>query len=70
VLAGISPASVGGDMSLDPEFAEDPHDIGSIGRVGSIVGVPVSLTTDHVIIGINNALSVPAPGICTASRGG
>jgi hypothetical protein len=31
VLPGISPASVGGDMSLEPKLAEDPHDIRSIG---------------------------------------
>jgi hypothetical protein len=71
VLAAISPALVGGDMSLEPELAEDPQDdIGSIGSVGSIVGVPVSLTTNHVIIGTNNALSVTTPGICTVGRGG
>jgi hypothetical protein len=70
VLPGISPASVGGDMSLEPELAEDLHDIRSIGSVGSIVGVPVSLTADHVMIDTSNALSVNAPGICTVGRGG
>jgi hypothetical protein len=54
---------------LEPESAEDPHDIRSIGSLGSIVGVPVSLTTDPVIIGTSNALSVNAPGICTVGRG-
>jgi hypothetical protein len=57
-------------MSLEPEVAEDPHDIRSIGSVGSIVGLPVSLTTDLLIIGTSNALSVTAPGICTVGRGG
>jgi hypothetical protein len=69
VLPGISPTSVGGDMSLELELAEDPHDIRSTGSVGSIVGGPVSLTTDPVIIGTSNALSVTAPGICTVGRG-
>jgi hypothetical protein len=57
-------------MSLEPELAEEPHDIRSIGSVGSIVGVPVSLTTDPVIVGTSNALYVIAPGICTVGRGG
>jgi hypothetical protein len=70
VLSGISPASVGGDMSVEPELAEDPHDIRLIGRVGSIVRVPVSLTTDHVIIGTSNVVSVITPGLCTACRAG
>jgi hypothetical protein len=56
VLPGISPTSEGGDMSLELELAEDPHVIRSIGSVGSIVGGPVSLTTDPVIIGTSNAL--------------
>jgi hypothetical protein len=57
-------------MSLELELAEDPHDIRSIGSVGSMVGGPVSITTDPVIIGTSNALSVTAPGICTVGRGG
>jgi hypothetical protein len=54
---------------LKPELAKDPHGR-SIGSVGSIVGGPVSLTTDTVIIGTSNALSVAAPGIYTVGRWG
>jgi hypothetical protein len=70
VLSGISPASVGGDISLEHELAEDPHDIRSIGGMGLIVGVPVSFNTDPIIIVASNALSVTAPGFCIVGRGG
>jgi hypothetical protein len=56
-------------MLVGPEIAEDFHAVRLIGDVGSIVGVPVLLTTDHVIIGKSSALSVAAPGICAGGRG-
>jgi hypothetical protein len=41
-----------------------------IGAMGSIVGVPIILTTDHVIIAASSTMSVTAPVFCTAGRGG
>jgi hypothetical protein len=56
-------------MLVGMETAEDSHPVRLIKAVGSIAGVPVRLTTDPIIIGTNNALSVNAPGACTAGRG-
>ena len=57
-------------MLVGPEMAEDSHPVRLIIGVGSVVGVPVLLTTDRVIIGTSSALSVTTPGSCTAGRGG
>jgi hypothetical protein len=55
---------------VETETAEESHPVRLIGAVVSIVGVPVSLTTNVVIIGARNALSVTVPGICTGGRRG
>jgi hypothetical protein len=49
-------------MLVGPETAEDSHPVRLIEVVGSIVGVPVLLTTDLVIVDTSSALSVIAPG--------
>jgi hypothetical protein len=56
-------------MLVGPETSEDSHPVRLIGVVDSIVGVPVLLTTDYVVIGKRSALSVTAPGICAGGRG-
>jgi hypothetical protein len=58
-------------MLVGREMAEDSHPVRLIGVVGSIVGVPVSIITDPVIIGISsNALFITAPGIYTGGQRG